>query len=86
MTVWPLSIKRSQVQVPPVTRRKKKKTLHLAPNQVKSSRVGTLGWGRTRPLAMPNTAEGLRVPTPQGVLYVCTRVYRYICVAKYVCM
>ena len=54
-------------------RKKKKKSffLHLAPNPGPSKIVNWgpgLGWGRTRPLAVPNSSEvhvGLRVPTPQ---------------------
>ena len=54
--------------------KKKKKTsffLHLAPNPGPSKIVNWepgLGWGRTRPLAVPNSTEvqvGLWVPTPQ---------------------
>ena len=62
---------KSQVQTPPVTTGEKKKFLHLAPNPGPSKIVNWepgLGWGRTRPLAMPNSTEvqvGLRVPTPQ---------------------
>ena len=54
--------------------RREKKTsffLHLAPNPGPSKIVNrgpSLGWGRTRPLVVPNSSEvhvGLRVPTPQ---------------------
>ena len=44
--------------------------LHLAPNSGPSKIVNWepgLGWGRTRPLAVPNSTEvqvGLQVPTP----------------------
>ena len=53
-------------------RRKKNSIfLHLAPNPGPSKIVNWepgLGWGRTRPLAVPNSTGvqvGLRVPTPQ---------------------
>ena len=45
--------------------------LHLAPNPSPSKIVNSgpgLGWGKTRPLAVPNSTEvqvGLWVPTPQ---------------------
>ena len=47
--------------------------VHLAPNPGPSKIVNWepgLGWGTTRPLAVPNSAEvqvGFRVPTPQCV-------------------
>ena len=50
---------------------KKKIFLHLAPNPGPSKIVNwepSLGCGRTRPLAVPNSTEiqvGLQVPTPQ---------------------
>ena len=58
-------------QLPQEEKKKTSFFLHLAPNPGPSKIVNWepgLGWGRTRPLAVPNSTEvqvGLRVPTPQ---------------------